>query len=1139
MLVEMQRIRLNLIMGGLMLALMPALAGAAVPLVQAGRGSAPAIDGRLADAAWSSCAQAFPFIQLDGAQLAETQTRAYLFFDDTALYAGFRCDEPDLAGLAASCTTRDDTLWRDDCVEFMLQRPGQEGHYQVIVNTLGATFEAKDTERSWNPQIQAAVFKGEDYWSAEFALPWVDLGGPPAPGEIWRGNFCRERKVKDELSSWSCSHGRFTTPVHFGELVFADEAVRLELLELHPPLPGANAAQIRLVVPQQAALELSVTGVEPMQVPAGRAEPVDVTYPLGFSDKDLVVEARVADRVVWRGAFPTNIQPRPELNNLQDGIESLRVAKDTLPEGSPLSATIETALDNAAEAAAALRAAIDASLEEKRPLDEAEYNRLNRAVAAQTRNLGLLRWPIWTKNNWTNLDRTELPASVESMSLMALTSLVNEYESANFVITNLGTDALRLRVTATDLDWFPKTEPASDNLLANGDFDEDADGNGVPDSWRHVTGARAAWRIEAAPKRGQVLAIDCARAPETLTVRQNLTLEHGKHYTLEFWAKTDQATPHVRVGAINSGWAWSRFSQPLGGTTGWHRARATISPPESPTHQLVIWVSGGGSGTVWLDDLRLTEGGPAAVTFEDTAPLLSVADWQELRGGSVVADPLIPLNPAGRLDVPPGESRQVWATFPARDLPPGHYECSILTKPLATIAHQGSPPAKSVHVQLEMQPLRLPTHADFAVYNWDYARNEAYVRDLAEHKVNFFLLPTGMPLPQFDAEGNALGEMDFSGLDERLRIKARYARAARGQLLFSYGITRDFVRRVQSRHGFEFMDEAWVKAFRHAYTKWLDHLKAFGLGYDEFCVQVWDEAIGPNVDFVVEGGKLLREIDPNVRLVMDGVQTIEEVHRMDPYIDVWIPHLHALENPKTGPALLECYAALGEPVYTYTCSVFMKSLPPYTYHRLKPWQAARLGLDGVFYWDYSSWRGDPWDDFDGPIADCGAVYDGAEGAITSRRWEASREGIEDWQLMRLLERLGQGGQAPRVQGLIDDALETVLTNKDQLDLAETYRLKMIQAGVDLAQTDPLEISDTSETMQDRALAVTFKTNRPATGKLLYRVIGAHVWQTVDFPEATDHAVHVTLPLFARAEWALIAWDAEGRVAATLNREESP
>ncbi len=1129
--------RRRLVAGALTLAwAMPLMAE--VPLAQVGRGKAPTIDGRLDEPAWRTCGRFLPFIAMNRAGLAATQTQALAFYDAAALYIGFRCDEPAMGRLVAHNKTHDGALWHDDCVEVLLRLPGGAGLAHFIVNTIGVTYEAKDHERSWNPSFRAAVHKGKESWSAEMAIPWKALGGMPEPGDTWRMNFCRERRAVTELSSWSPASGRFVAPATFGRVAFVDRAIRVEHFDPGEQLPGANRATLLLAGQSEAPIEVRVEGVKPVGVAAGAAKPVELVYALGLGGKELVFSAFRQEDPVWRSVIPTKIEPAPQLGALTDLIGGVRGMIASIPKGHALTEALGRTLREAEKAASVFREAIDASLAAGKPLDMKRYRAINQRAAGEVTRLSMLRWPVWTKNNWADLKRDELPEEIEDVAQLEVRSLVNEYESANVIVTNLSTNALRLRVTAPGLTWLPPVGESAPNAVSNGDFERHSREGRPPDGWRRATGKNRGWQVVDDPQRGKVLTVRSGEL-DALTLRQELDLKVGATYVLSYWARSENATPSVRVGVINSGWTRAQFSRPVSGTSGWHRVTRTVSVRESELHQLVIWAQGGG-GQVWIDDVRLLEGDDPVIAFPEARPRLAVADWQELRIGTVVADPLIPLNPAGRLDVPPGESRQVWLTLPARDLPPGRYETNLLLRPLATRAHNGSPPAKSVRIQLRVDPLRVATYPDFAVYNWDYARNEAYVRDLAEHKVTFFLVSTHMPKPEFDDQGNALGEIDYSDYDRLLRLKMRYARRTGGELLFSYGIIRGFWR-YANRKGWDFLSEPWVRAFRHTYTRWLEHLKALGLDYDDFCVQTWDEATGENVDYVVEGGKLLREIDPKVRLVMDGAQSIEEVRRMDPYIDVWVPHLHTLKRPKVGPKLLEVYRGLGEPVYTYTCSTNMKSLSPYTYHRLKPWEAANLRLEGVFYWDYNSWRGDPWNDFDGPIADCGAVYDGVDGPITSRRWEASREGIEDWQIMRLLERLA-GGDEARAQAarqFVDETIDHVLGNKDDRDLADASRIKLIAAALAAAKADPLLIQDAASEQTGRELTVRFETNRPAQGVLWYRPEGMQRWSRASLSRERSHAAAITLPPMVGSDWIVIAWDAAGRVATAVGSSESP
>lgn len=58
-----------------------------------------------------------------------------------------------------------------------------------------------------------------------------------------------------------------------------------------------------------------------------------------------------------------------------------------------------------------------------------------------------------------------------------------------------------------------------------------------------------------------------------------------------------------------------------------------------------------------------------------------------------------------------------------------------------------------------------------------------------------------------------------------------------------------------------------------------------------------------------------------------------------------------------------------------------------------------IDAKGVGFWAYSDTSGSSaWDDFDGRRPDYAVVYENKNGPVSSRRWEAFREGIEDYQL---------------------------------------------------------------------------------------------------------------------------------------------
>ena len=959
----------------------------AVPLIQAGKGPSPTIDGKLDDAGWSGAARLFPFFENQKGRLPKAQTEARVFYDDRALYVGFACDEPFMDNLVADSKRRDDKVWLDDDAEVFFRRPGAgaKEYYHVSISNAAVPCEAYEGRADWDPTLQAATSKGADRWYMELAIPWDQVGGAPKPGEVWGFNVTRQRQGnkpelngEKERSAWSATMGTFLNPERFGEIVFADTPFILDGIKLDEVKSGANVALLSYAVNGKRLAGLSVP--EGSRI-ATEGDWCKVTYPVGLADRDVIFEVSDGGRIVWRCAFRSIEGPGRERALLDAAAANIEPALIRLKGQAELRQAVEHALVASRGAGDALGRAMAESVATGTPISDEDFAAMRKAVCDAGDALEFASWRVWAKSNWTDLARGELPPDAGETDRLSFTTVVNEYASGNVIITNLGNKPLRLRVTA--------------------------------------------------------------------------------------------------------------------------------------------------------GDMAAVEADGARTVFQDVAPSLAVADWQELRKRKVVADPLVPMNVAGRIDIPSGESRQVWITFPARDLPPGEYECELLAKPLATIQRNGSAPSKKVTLAMSVKPLRIATYPDFAVYNWDYARNEHYIRNLMDHKVTFFLIGTAIPSPDYDADGNPFGQADFTEYDRMLRIKIDAARKTGGQVMFSYGLVEALKKRWEEKPGLAYCSPAWNRAFRHAVTGWLAHIKAMGLDYGDFCVQAWDEATDEEVDQLVKVGALLREVDPKVRWIMDGGQSVEEIRRIDGFTDAWIPHLPTLQHTKDREALCATYHELqkrGEPVYAYTCDMNMKASNPYVYHRLKPWWAAHFKMDGVFYWDYNSWRGDPWDDFDGPIADCGVVYDAGNGVIDSRRWEASREGIEDWQILRLTQRLAaEQGAEERIAPRITEILDGVIHAPKDLTKAETAKVRLIDTALELAAAAPLQAAEVRSHAADRELTVSFTTNRPASGVLYYCLKGTTDWRPMALSLSSAHVIRVALPPLSSATWRAVLWDETGRV----------
>ena len=200
----------------------------------------PTIDGRLDEAAWKDAASVTGLFSLDGkGKRPGAKTTIRTFTAGQALYVGFECAEPAIANQRIGDPTGKHPSWGEDTVEVFLQ-PGEGGcYYHVGVTPAGGMlsevkgghgrsywaswFSRLGTEKT-DLKAKAAAKRGKDRWTAELAFPLDTLGGVPAPGTVWRGNFARSRKITglEQNTSWAYVAGTtYHQPGQFGDLIFA------------------------------------------------------------------------------------------------------------------------------------------------------------------------------------------------------------------------------------------------------------------------------------------------------------------------------------------------------------------------------------------------------------------------------------------------------------------------------------------------------------------------------------------------------------------------------------------------------------------------------------------------------------------------------------------------------------------------------------------------------------------------------------------------------------------------------------------------------------------------------------------------------------------------------------------------------
>jgi hypothetical protein len=100
---------------------------------------------------------------------------------------------------------------------------------------------------------------------------------------------------------------------------------------------------------------------------------------------------------------------------------------------------------------------------------------------------------------------------------------------------------------------------------------------------------------------------------------------------------------------------------------------------------------------------------------------------------------------------------------------------------------------------------------------------------------------------------------------------------------------------------------------------------------------------------------------------------------------------------------------------------------------MKPWVAFQMGMTGGGYWVYSS--ADYWFAEPGGGTEYGSVYPTERGPVTTKRWEASRDGIEDFELLWLVRKTAEQSSSPKkaeALDLVDEAVRFVTRGQEKV-----------------------------------------------------------------------------------------------------------
>ena len=371
-----------------------------------------------------------------------------------------------------------------------------------------------------------------------------------------------------------------------------------------------------------------------------------------------------------------------------------------------------------------------------------------------------------------------------------------------------------------------------------------------------------------------------------------------------------------------------------------------------------------------------------------------------------------------------GETRKVWLTFRSHALPLGSWRAVLNAGDIVA----PDAPAQ-IPVNLDVYPVRLPDRFAYHECNWlyldgirDEALREATLRNALEHGMNVFVIP-GLSL-QVDAQGR-LGHASGAAHDQLVRRLAGHA-----FFLVSGPVSLQWP--WDARPDAPLQEKTFADALR-----WYgSHMQSLGCGYEDYAIYLQDEPglMGRDANFeaFVARVKQFKAAEPRTQLYANpaGGARADLLRPLQDLIDVWAPDLHLVREQ---PNELTQIFQHGKHYWHYEGPGDQRILDPLGFYRVKPWVAFQMGMTGGGYWVYSS--AEFWFSESGAGNEYGSVYPTDRGPVTTKRWEASRKGIEDFELLWLLRKTaGRAPPAARQQALalLDDAVRFVTRGQEKV-----------------------------------------------------------------------------------------------------------
>lgn len=238
-----------------------------------------------------------------------------------------------------------------------------------------------------------------------------------------------------------------------------------------------------------------------------------------------------------------------------------------------------------------------------------------------------------------------------------------------------------------------------------------------------------------------------------------------------------------------------------------------------------------------------------------------------------------------------------------------------------------------------------------------------------------------------------------------------------------------------------------------------DYLSANGWADRAYTFSVDEPGSSEEYQKIRDYAALVHEANPNLKFLVTEQPIPQDPLWGDLYgsVDIWVPGFGSYDSVSA-----QTRQTLGEEVWSYTAGWQCADCPkwlldyPALNHRISLWINWHLHISGLLYWTTTYWEqvSDPWVDpktYSNYNGDGALLYPGDavgyQGPVTSLRLKAIRDGMEDYEYLKLLADLGDKASADAISQSIATSFASWSDNPQNLYSArEQLAQRIIELG---------------------------------------------------------------------------------------------